>query len=91
MLAMFYVEGGKPYYPIYVLVVLADLMEFKLGQAILLGALTYILINFHFYEITVFDKGEYEIGFRYVKIGEQELAVFYPTTEEGEQARWLQT
>jgi hypothetical protein len=88
---MLYFEGGKPYSALYFLVILAEFMEVTLIQILLLGLLTYYYLKYYFYEITVFDKGDYDIGFRSLKMGEQELAVFYPTKEKGEPALWMQT
>ena len=76
---MFIVEGTKPYYPIYLLTLLAEGFNLWWISKALIAVLVYFNIRFHFYEIEIVDKGKHNAGFRVMMIEDQQLAIFYPT------------
>lgn len=79
IMIMFIVEGTKPYYPIYILALLAELFSLWWIHKALIAVLIWFILKFQFYEIPIVDKGAHNAGFRTVMLGEQQLAIFYPT------------
>lgn len=58
-LTMIAFEGAKPYYPLYFLTLIAQFMNVKVLQIVILVALGAYKLKYSFYKITIFNKGRF--------------------------------
>ena len=50
-------------------------------EVIILIALTFAITYFHYYEISIIHKGDYNVGYKYRQVQGQDLGIFYPTNK----------
>lgn len=55
-------------------------MELRLVQCLLVVVTMVLMAWIRFYHIEIYNKGQYEVGYRKTEVNNIETAVFYPTT-----------
>jgi hypothetical protein len=78
-LVSFYLEGAKPYWPVFLLILALEYFELSTLQTLVMLITGFLLNSIKLYEIPIPGKGELNSGYKISKFDNVELGIFYPT------------
>lgn len=74
-----YFQGAKPYWPVFLLVLVLEYLEFSALQTVVMILTAFLLNTIKLYEIPIPGKGPYNAGYKAGKLDHLEFCIFYPT------------
>lgn len=75
----FYFHGAKPYWPVFLLILVLEYFELSHLQALFMIVAGFLINSIKLYEIPIPGKGELNAGYKTSKFDKLELCIFYPT------------
>jgi hypothetical protein len=74
-----YFQGAKPYWPLFMVILVLEYLEFSALQTVVMIVAAFLLNTIKLYEIPIPGKGPYNAGYKAGKLDNFELCIFYPT------------